>query len=401
MLEFLAAGLTDATWWQVVLFTLVTSHITIASVTIFLHRSMAHRALDLHAIPQHFFRAWLWLTTGMVTREWTAVHRKHHAKCETTDDPHSPVTFGLRKVLLEGAELYRIEAANRETVDKYGRGVPEDWIERKLYTPYSYLGIYLALAIDIALFGVIGVSVWAVQMLWIPILAAGVINGLGHARGYRNFDSADASTNIVPIGLLIGGEELHNNHHTYPTSAKFSAKWYEFDVGWLYIRILSAFGLANVKKVMPKPQFVATRPGIDLEALQAVLHHRYDVMATYASALKRACADEAERLKTARNPSSRLLKSARRWVHLDGSRLHAHQSAKLGEVLAASDLVRKLVEMRAELSAIWERSSHSGEQLVTMLQQWCHNAEKSGIKALQDMSLRLRSYASAPSPSAT
>ncbi|MFZ9677536.1 MAG: DesA family fatty acid desaturase, partial [Quisquiliibacterium sp.] len=257
VVSFLSSGLTDASFWQIVVYTLVTTHITIAGVTIYLHRCQAHRALDLHPIPSHFFRAWLWLSTGMVTREWAAIHRKHHAKCETAEDPHSPQTRGLRKVLLEGAELYRSEAANRETIDKFGHGCPDDWIEHKLYSAHSALGIYLTLAIDVLLFGVAGIAVFAIQMLWIPVLAAGVINGLGHWWGYRNWDCADASTNILPWGILIGGEELHNNHHSYASSAKLSSKWYEFDIGWMYIRILSMLGLATVRRVAPTPKFVA------------------------------------------------------------------------------------------------------------------------------------------------
>ena len=239
VLSFLDTGLLDFAWWQIVIYTLVVTHITIAGVTIYLHRCQAHRALDLHPVVSHFFRFWLWFTTGMVTREWAAIHRKHHARCETPDDPHSPQTRGLRKVLLEGSELYREEARNRETIEKFGHGTPDDWIERHLYTPYSYLGVYFTLALCVTLFGAIGLTVFAIQMLWIPITAAGIINGVGHYYGYRNWDCPDASTNVFPWGILIGGEELHNNHHAFASSAKLSAKWYEFDIGWMYIRIMS------------------------------------------------------------------------------------------------------------------------------------------------------------------
>ena len=252
LLTWLSDGLLGWSGWQVFLAALVLTHITIASVTIYLHRHSAHRSLDLHPIPAHFFRFWLWLTTGMVTKEWTAIHRKHHAKCEQADDPHSPYVYGIRNVLLKGAELYRAEAKNEDTLSRYGHGTPNDWIERNLYTRYSWQGVALMLIIDLALFGALGLTVWAVQMAWIPVTAAGIINGAGHYWGYRNFEATDASTNLVPWGILIGGEELHNNHHTYPTSAKFSVKPYEFDIGWLYIRILSALGLAKVKKTPPK-----------------------------------------------------------------------------------------------------------------------------------------------------
>ncbi|HOA95303.1 MAG TPA: fatty acid desaturase [Quisquiliibacterium sp.] len=393
ILSFLNTGLADFSAWQIVAYTLITTHITIAGVTIYLHRCQAHRALDLHPIMSHFFRFWLWLTTGMVTREWAAIHRKHHARCETPDDPHSPQTRGLRKVLLEGAELYREEARNRETIEKFGHGTPDDWIEHALYSRYTALGVYLTLVIDVLLFGVIGLTVFAVQMLWIPIFAAGVINGLGHFWGYRNWDCPDASTNIFPWGILIGGEELHNNHHSYASSAKLSSKWYEFDIGWMYIRLMSMVGLATVRRVAPTPKFAAAKPVADLDTLQAVTQNRYDVMAAFASSLRRACVEDARRLSSSNNPNGRLLVSARRWLAVDATKWTEQHRAKLGEIFAASDRVRKLVEMRAELSAVWERSNLSREQLLALLQQWCARAEASGVRALQDIALRMRCYA--------
>lgn len=394
-LTFLDQGLLDFNGWQILAYTLVATHITIAAVTIYLHRCQAHRALTLHPIASHVFRAWLWLTTGMVTKEWAAVHRKHHARCENDGDPHSPKVFGLRKVLLEGAELYRAEAANRDTVERFGRGTPDDWLERNLYTRHSSLGVWITLALDLLLFGVAGLIVFGVQMLWIPITAAGIINGLGHARGYRNFDSPDASTNLGPLGILIGGEELHNNHHAYASSAKLSAKWYEFDIGWLYIRLLSMLGLAKVHRVLPKPKFADAKPVADHETLQAVIVHRYDVMAQFARSLRRACTEEAARLRALSKPEFHLLEGARRWLVLDADKWTEQNRAKLGEVLAASDRVKTLVEMRRELSAVWERSNLSREQLVEVLQNWCQQAEKSGVAALEDLSLRMRRYATA------
>jgi stearoyl-CoA desaturase (delta-9 desaturase) len=395
LLQFLDSGLLNASAWQIVVFTLVVTHITIAGVTIYLHRHQAHRALDLHASVSHFFRFWLWLTTGMVTKEWAAIHRKHHAKCEGSEDPHSPVRFGLRKVLLEGAELYRAEAENRETIDKYGHGTPDDWVERHVYSRYPFAGILFMLAINVALFGVIGLTVFGIQMLWIPVFAAGVINGLGHARGYRNFDCPDASTNIVPWGILIGGEELHNNHHAFPTSARLSNKWYEFDIGWLYIRILSILGLARVKKIAPTPKLTNARTSIDLDAVQALIAHRYDVMQQFARSLRTACAEEAARLSRLHRPEGQLLKAARHWLPLDAGRWSGDQRAALPEVLAASERLTVLVEMRRELGVIWERSNRSREQLVAMLQQWCQRADSSDIPALRLMSVRIRSYAAA------
>ncbi len=276
----LGGGLTGWGVGAIVLFTLAVTHVTIASVTIFLHRHQAHRALDLHPIASHFFRFWLWLTTSQVTKEWAAIHRKHHAKCETPEDPHSPQTRGIWKVLLQGAELYRAEAQNAETLSRYGHGTPDDWLERHVYTGRKNLGIFLMFLIDIALFGSLGLTVWAVQMMWIPVTAAGIINGLAHFRGYRNFEVEDASTNISPWGILIGGEELHNNHHTYPTSAKLSNKWYEFDIGWLYISVMSWVGLARVKKVAPAMRVQATAE-VDNKTLVNLTALRHEVMAKY------------------------------------------------------------------------------------------------------------------------
>ncbi len=393
VLSFLDTGLLDFSWWQIVIYTLLTTHITIAGVTIYLHRCQAHRALDLHPIVSHFFRGWLWLTTGMVTKEWAAIHRKHHARCETPDDPHSPQTRGIRKVLLEGTELYRAEARNRETIEKFGHGTPDDWIERKVYTPYSFLGVYITLLIDVALFGAIGLTVFAIQMLWIPVTAAGIINGIGHYWGYRNWDCPDASTNVFPWGILIGGEELHNNHHAFASSAKLSAKWYEFDIGWMYIRIMSLLGLASVRRLAPKPKFAAAKPVVDFDTLQAVIAHRYDVMAAFADSLRRACADEIQRLGQARAADREKLASARRWLVVDAGKWTAEQKARVADVFAASDSVRKLVEMRQELAALWDRSTLNREQLLAQLQQWLARAEASGSRPLQDLALRVRSYA--------
>ena len=393
LLNFLINGFANAKTWQIVVYTLVLTHITIASVTIFLHRCQAHRALDLHPIPSHFFRFWLWLTTGMITKEWAAIHRKHHAKCETEDDPHSPVTRGIKKVLLEGSELYRAEAKNRETVEKYGHGTPDDWIEHHLYSKYQWQGVGLMLIINVMLFGVIGATVWAVQMLWIPILAAGVINGLGHYWGYRNYDCADASTNIFPWGILIGGEELHNNHHTFGTSAKLSNKWYEFDIGWMYICILKAMGLAKVKKVAPVPKFDRQKLAADIETLQSVIANRYDVMAKYAKSIKRAWREEVENLKNKAQLESGFLKSSKKLLQCEPGKLEALQQQQLKELFAHSKALQTMHDMRVELAAIWERSHSSREQLLQQLQDWCARAEASGIASLREFSLRLRSYA--------
>ena len=389
----MATGMTDLSAWQVFAYTMVVTHITIASVTIYLHRHQAHRALELHAIPSHFFRFWLWLTTGQVTKEWAAIHRKHHAKCDTEEDPHSPVTRGIKKVFWEGAELYRAESKNLETMAKYGHGTPTDWIERHLYTKYSWLGVVSLFFINFALFGVIGISVWAVQMMWIPVTAAGIINGIDHYWGYRNYDCADAATNIIPFGILIGGEELHNNHHTYATSAKLSSKWYEFDIGWAYIRCLEILGLAKVKKLAPEPKFSHGKLEADFDTLQSVIANRYDVMAKYAKSIKSAWKEELEHLKDKAELEKRFLKSSRKLMQREPGKLADAHHEQLSELFQHSKSLETMHHMRVELGAIWERSHFTREQLLHKLQDWCVRAEASGIKSLQEFSLRLRSYA--------
>ena len=387
-------GLIDLPWWGYVVVTLGLTQITIACVTIFLHRHQAHRALDLHPMPSHFFRFWLWLATGVVTKEWASIHRKHHAKCETSEDPHSPIVLGIKKVLLQGYELYRKEAANKETLERYGHGTPDDWLERNLYTKHRGLGIALMLAIDLVLFGPIGLTIWAVQMAWIPLNAAGIINGAGHYWGYRNFQCADASTNIIPLGWFIGGEELHNNHHAYASSAKLSSKWYEFDIGWGYIRILQALGLAQVKKLAPQLRINLAKTVCDMETLHAVIANRYEVTAKYAKSLKQTYAEEIARIKLQASDKFDVdVARARHWLHLDETILTPQQKAKLAELTAASPTLKKAYTLRQELAAIWQRSSASKEQLLAQLEDWCRRAESSGIASLQEFSRRLRCYA--------
>ncbi|RFU46356.1 acyl-CoA desaturase [Paraburkholderia sp. DHOC27] len=394
LLDFLAHGLLRFSWWQLVVYTLVVTHITIIGVTVYLHRCQAHRALDLHPAVSHFFRFWLWMTTGMLTGQWAAIHRKHHAKCETEEDPHSPQTRGIWKVLLEGAELYRTEAKNEETMRKFSHGTPNDWMERNVYTKYPILGVSLMMVLNVALFGLVGLTVWAVQMIWIPFWAAGVVNGLAHFWGYRNFNSADASTNIFPWGILIGGEELHNNHHTYATSAKLSNKWYEFDIGWMYIRIMSAFRLAKVKKIAPTPRLTTGKLVLDQDTLQAVLANRYEVMARYGKALKRAYRQELAHLKeVGAREKYQVMRGARSWFHKEEAGLDEPQKRQLPQIFANSQKLRTYIELRNELAAMWERSNASREQLLVQLQDWCHRAEESGIKALQEFASRLRRYA--------
>ncbi|HZR02786.1 MAG TPA: fatty acid desaturase [Burkholderiales bacterium] len=384
-----ANGLIELPWWGYLVTTLVLTHITIAGVTIYLHRHQAHRALELHPIISHFFRFWLWLTTGMVTREWAAVHRKHHAKVETPDDPHSPMVFGLKKVMWEGAELYRKGAADPEIIAKYGHGTPDDWVERNVYSKHTVLGIAIMLGIDLVLFGVIGLTIWAVQMAWIPFFAAGVINGLGHHSGYRNFQTDDTSTNILPWGILVGGEELHNNHHAYGTSAKLSSKWYEFDIGWMYIRIMEMLRLAEVRRLAPRVLIDAGKANCDLQTLQAVITHRYDVAARFGRTLMSTWRRELETVKA--NGSGIDTSRFKRW--LQRGDLKADERADLEEVVKKSKVLETIYSMRQELAALWARSSASKEQLLHQLEDWCKRAEQSGIAGLRDFSKTLRGYA--------
>ncbi len=344
----LFSGVFDLSWWQLILVALGLTHVTIVGVTVFLHRCQTHRALDLHPALSHFFRFWLWMTTGMATREWVAIHRKHHAKCETADDPHSPQVLGINRVLWGGVFLYVKESHKPATMERYGAGTPDDWLEHHVYSKYVLLGLTLTGVIDVLLFGIVpGVLILVTQIVWIPFWAAGVINGVGHYIGYRSWPVADASTNMFPWGILIGGEELHNNHHAFPSSARLSYKWYEFDIGWLYIRIFEMLGLAHVKRLAPVPRFTAPKEQADLATLQAVLVNRYDVLARYASATRAVTAG-------------------------DLPRVHA---------------------MRDELVALWGRSSAPQDQIVRQLQTWCARAEASGIAQLAAFSRRLRSYA--------
>jgi stearoyl-CoA desaturase (Delta-9 desaturase) len=384
-------GILNLPWWGDILVLLVLVQITIAAVTLYLHRAQAHRALEMHPAINHFFRLWLWLTTGMVTKEWTAIHRKHHAKCETVDDPHSPQVHGIKKILFGGVVLYVRESRNAETIEKYGHNTPDDWLERNLYTPCQKWGIVIMAAIDIALFGVVpGALMFGIQMAWIPFWAAGVINGIGHFWGYRNFQTEDASTNITPWGAWIGGEELHNNHHAYPTSAKFSIRAYEFDLGWMYIRILSALGLAEARRTAGNVKLDPSKLEIDAQTLQAVIQHRYEVLAKYAKSLRATTQAEVAKIQFSDTAMARKVRS---WMHTDTEKLGAEQRAAVDRAIESSPVLAKTHKMRKELSALWQRSTLSTEQLVKQLDDWCRRAEASDIEPLMQFSRRLRSYA--------
>ena len=389
----LFSGALDLPWWGCLIAAFALTHITIVAVTVFLHRHQAHRALELHPAISHFFRLWLWLTTGMVTKEWAAIHRKHHAKVETPDDPHSPQVLGINRVLWGGVVLYVKEGRNRETLERYGHGTPDDWLERTIYSRCVKLGLTLMGLTDLVVFGVVpGVLIFLTQIVWIPFWAAGVINGVGHYRGYRNWSTKDASTNIVPWGILIGGEELHNNHHAFVTSAKLSNKWYEFDVGWMYIRMLEAFGLATVNRIAPVPRFGKPRPIPDLQTLQAVITHRYDVMARYAKSLKRTYTDVLAVLWSTAPHDALALQAVESALERDLVTLDHADQIKLTAALGKSRALQTAYFMRRELIQLWERSAASKDQLVRQLQDWCQRADASGIVSLAEFSQRLRSY---------
>jgi stearoyl-CoA desaturase (delta-9 desaturase) len=392
-------GLITLPWWGYIIAALILTHITIVSVTLYLHRHQAHRALELRPVVSHFFRFWLWLTTGMVTKEWAAIHRKHHAKVETPDDPHSPRQFGIRKVMWEGAELYRKESKNPETMEKYGHGTPDDWLERNLYTRHSGKGIVLMFAIDLALFGPIGITIWAIQMIWIPIFAAGIINGVGHYWGYRNYEVADTSTNIVPWGILIGGEELHNNHHTFGSSAKFSSKWWEFDIGWLYINLMQAVGLARVKKIPPELTCDSAKQHIDLDTVRAVITGRFVVMSQFArEVMKNVHREELKKIDRTDRESWTLIKRARRLMVREAAQLDETRRQLLQRALELNDRLKTVYAMKQKLVDIWNRRATTQEHLIQALQEWCREAEATGIEALHNFSQKLRTYTLVPVP---
>jgi len=389
-------NLLNLPWWGDVLLTLAFTHITIAAVTIFLHRQQSHHSLELHPISSHLFRFWLWLTTGIVTKEWVAVHRKHHVKVETAEDPHSPKTYGIRKVLFCGYELYRKEAVNQATLKTYGNGTPDDWIERNLYARHQNLGIGIMLLIDVILCGPIGITIWAIQMMWIPFFAAGVINGVGHYWGYRSFVTKDTSCNIVGWGVLVGGEELHNNHHAHSASAKLSVRWWEFDIGWMYIRILSMLGLARVRKIAAEVQIDPAKVLCDADTVQSVVYHQYEVMGRFARALRVTAIREVRRMRHAREIHAKNASGMRGaisdWLKLDEHYLTDKERFVLKQAVQSSKVIQTIYSMRQELAALANKSTESKEQLVQKLENWCRRAEESGIHALQEFSQQLRRY---------
>lgn len=386
-------GLLDLSVPQLILVALALTHVTIVSVTLYLHRHSAHNSLDLHPALAHFFRFWLWLTTAQNTKEWTAIHRKHHAKCETEEDPHSPVVLGIRKVLLEGAELYA-EAATPETLQRYGQRTPEDWVERKVYTPHKHLGIVIMAALNLLLFGVHGIWIWALQMLWIPVWAAGVVNGIGHYLGYRNFECADNARNISPIGILIGGEELHNNHHTYPNSSKLSRRWYEVDIGWGYIRLFQLFGLAKPKGYRPIAHYVPGKQDVDVETVQAIANNRFDIMRQYRKRVMEPVLRQQKALMDDEiRPRYRKLK---RLLSREATLIHPREKEHLETVLERHEILRQIYEKSHELQALWRQRGLKPQEKLQALMDWCKDAEASGIRYLEEFAAHLRAYSLRP-----
>ena len=382
-------GIWDVSIWTLVAWTAVSCHITLLSVTVFLHRSQAHRAVDLHPILQHFFRFWLWLTTGMITKEWVSVHRKHHARCEGPEDPHSPQIHGIKKVLLEGAELYREAAADEEILQKFGHGTPDDWLERNVYSRFNVLGVASLAVIEFALFGLAGIAVFAIQMLCVPVLAAGVINGLAHFWGYRNFETDDAATNLTPFAAIICGEELHNNHHAYPSSARFSLRRWELDLGWVYLRVFSFLKLAKIRRVAPRPRFDAGKTVMDIDTVKAIIGSRLHVMESYARKVVKPV--HAIELKASTEHRSTLRSASRDLIKVDHL-LDEAARMRVAAALASSEALKTVYELQAQLQAIWHKAGASQEALLQALQEWCNRAEATGIECLEEFAARLRGY---------
>lgn len=388
MIDFLISGLSGFGIWGILLYGFVVTHITIAAVTIYLHRCAAHRAVDLHPVISHFFRCWLWLTTGMVTKQWVAIHRKHHVMCETEDDPHSPQILGLNEVLLRGAELYRSEGKNEETLEKYGTGSPEDWVERNFYTGRSTLGIFLMLIANLLILGVPGLTIWAVQMMWIPIWAAGVINGVGHYLGYRNYECPDAATNIVPWGILIGGEELHNNHHTYPNSAKFSRKWWEIDLGWIYVCILSALRLAKVRSTGPVVHRDEAKTEVDIDTVRGIINDRFRVLLRFKQdVLEPTVTEEQSDAK-----KRKTLKNAQKLLAREDSLQTDDDLDRIKDIISENGNLGTIYNLQQSLKGVWDKRGQSKDELLSAFNSWLEEAERTGLERVHEFSRSLRSY---------
>ncbi|MGI9257662.1 MAG: DesA family fatty acid desaturase [Gammaproteobacteria bacterium] len=389
-------GLANLNVWGYILVSLAFIHVTLLGITLYYHRDQAHRSVELHPAVRHFFRLWLWINTGANTKEWVAVHRKHHAYCERDGDPHSPALFGLRNIVLEGAEYYQKEAAKPETLAKYGRGTPDDWLERNLYNRWPNLGVAVLVVADLVLFGVPGIIMIAVQLTTMPLLAAGIINGVGHAKGYRNFETEDASTNLWPWALFIAGEELHNNHHAFPSSAKFSQRPWEIDLGWLHLKALSALRLAKIRRIAPQPELVATPKAPDVDALRAVIVNRMHVLRHYTNSVTLpVLRTELDQLG---DNAARLARRAKRLLKWQPGFLDRDSQIHLAELIERHPGLKTVLAYRSELTALWEGANTSNERLLADFRDWCARAESSGIEVLRDFARYLKSFEALPEP---
>ena len=384
MLSFLAHGLLPLPLWGYLLVTFLTIEVMFLGITLYLHRDQSHGGLILHPALRHLFRFWLWFSSGAVTREWVAVHRCHHAHADQPGDPHSPVLFGLRRVLLEGAELYRTAARDPQLLQKYGRGTPDDWLERHLYSRHAYLGITLFSVVHVVLFGAIGLVMFAVHMAAQPFFAAGVINGMGHAVGYRSFEMPSTATNLVPWALLLGGEELHNNHHAFPRSARFAVQRWEIDIGWLWIRLFRALGLARVRWVAPRPRLTRRRE-LDADTVSALFINRMHVLRAYGRRVVLPVCRELARCQ----PQGALPPSAPKLLIRHPTLLAEEARRKLRELLENYEVLRSVVEFRDGLQQLWNENP---ARSLAQLRDWCKRAEDSGITALRDFALALPAY---------
>ncbi len=385
-------GFLNLSFWGYVLATIVLTQITIASVTIYLHRHQTHRALDLHPIISHFFRFWLWLTTGTITAQWVAIHRKHHATTDVDGDPHSPVVEGIKKVLWQGAELYRKACKDKDMIEQYSHGTPNDWIEKNIYSSHSAKGILLMFFIDLFLFGIPGITIWAIQMMWIPFFAAGVINGIGHYLGYRNFECPDSARNIIPWGFWIGGEELHNNHHAFASSAKFSVKWWELDLGWMYIQILSFFKLAHVKKIPPKLAVTQGKAQVDLDTVKAVISNRFQVMSNYYKIVIKPVLKFEKNTSMIAVKDKKIFRAAGQLLRRESALLNTKATQRLNQLLEACEKLRVVYAYKHSLQNVWLKAASSQQELVDALHNWCQQAEQSGLEVLREFAQRLKGY---------
>ena len=384
---YMLNGILNLSFWGHVVALLILTHVTVIATTLYLHRSQAHRAMDLHPVVAHFFRFWLWLTTGMETQEWVSIHRKHHAKCETPEDPHSPVVLGIKKVFWQGAELYRAASKDKETMVRYGHGCPDDWVERNIYVKHSRMGVVLMLLLDLLFFGLGGITIWALQMMWIPLFAAGIINGIGHYWGYRNFECPDAARNVVPWSILTAGEELHNNHHTFGTSAKFSVKWWEFDLGWVYISILKFFGLVKIRKTIPQLSRQTSKTTIDVDTLKTFISNRFQIMASYANEVILPIVDKE---KTALSVNGKkLFNKAKVLLVRDSILVSSEGKETLKAILDQRTDLTIVYQYKMRLQAIWDKTTASQKELLDALQEWCHQAEETGIDVLRQFAHHL------------